>query len=215
MGHCFSSGPASNSSIKGAEIDFIALDIDVAPSTTISIDITEALGATQTGTHDVVIELLYSDGELPIDVKMAMVGAARCPAVKGGTYLYNAAVTAAGETACTNNNTVTSNIPAEAREIVGIGMALEADTAVTADQEHTGNFKIDYGLVEQGSQKYAFPGLLPNDGTEVDGNVPRRVSRRPIYIGNLPPRELALRGYVDLYGASTGGVGAVINPLWR
>ena len=215
MGSAFSSGPANNNSSKGAPMDFVALDIPVAPNSTVQIDITEASGATQTGTHDVAVELMYADGNLPADVQAAMNAKAGCPAVKGGTYNYLAGATATAETALTGNAGALVNIPQEAREIVGIATSMECDTAVTADEEHAAYIRTDYGIATQGVQKQALPGIQPNDGTEVEGNIPRLVSRNPMYLGNLPGRELQVRTYLNLYGAVSGGVGIVVNYLWR
>ena len=216
IGNSLVGGPATNCSVGGAVKDIIALDIDVQPNTTVLVDITEALGATQTGTHDVVIEFTYADGAIPADVKAAIEGRAGCPSVKGGTYNYIAGQTLTAETPLTANAGALVNIPSEANEIVGIGTAAELDGAVTADEEIAGFIRTDYGLTNQGDQKYTIPGSMPGDGTEVDGCKVRNVSRKAIYLQAASPRrELQVRNFINLFGASTGGVGIVINHLWR
>jgi hypothetical protein len=209
------SGPATNAAEKLAAQDVIALDITVAPSTTMTVSVSSVIGATQTGTHDVTIEVVSADAALPEKIKRAFEAKFGLPSVKGGSYGYATALATTARTALTGNNG-TLNVPAEAEEILGIVAIQAPDGAITADQEIAGHVEVDYGLKDQGKQEYAANGGIPNDGTEVDGNEPLSVAlcRRPVFIGKLPKRELSVKAYANAMGAKTGGTDWALNILW-
>lgn len=211
-GWMHSSPPATNHSATGVMPTVLALDIPVKPDTTITVDITSILGATMTGTHDVTIQFLYDDGSTPSDI-LAKIGQ-NVVAAKGGSYGYSAALTTTTRTALTGNGT-SLNIPPEATQIIGAVALMALDTAVTAAEEFGGIIEIDFGLAEQGKQVVALNGGSPGLGTEVEGGVPEKVYYLPLYIGNLPNRELQVNAYVTLLSAITGGADIALAIIWR
>lgn len=214
MGMSADAGPASNKSVQGTPQDFLALDLIVAPNSTLRVDITTIAGAVQTGTHDVVMTFLYSDGSVPADVLAAYAGNSGVPAAKGGTFGTVTALATTTETALTGNGG-TLNIPREAQEIVGIVAVKVVDTAVTGSQELGGHVRFDFGLDKQGKQEFPLTGGVPNLGTEVEGGIPKMTKRCPMYIGNLPATELQTSGFISFLSAITGGADVAINILWR
>lgn len=197
-------------------LDIVALDIDIQPNTTLTVDISTVVGSTQTGTHDVTLEFMYADGALPADIMQAIVARSGMPPAKGGSYGYTSALATTVETALTGNNS-TLNIPAEAKEIIAVVPIGLLDTAHTQSEEGTGFFKVDYGLSDQGVQKYSVAGWAPGLGTEVDSPAPNCIAqiRSPIYISNLPNRELQVQAWYTAYSAITGGADYALNILWR
>jgi len=197
-------------------LDVVALDIPISPNTTMQVDISTVAGATQTGTHDVTIEVVYADGPLPAEAKRAMEAAAGMLSAKGGSYGYTTALATTTRTALTGNNG-TLNIPAEAQEIIAVVPIGILDTAHTESQEGTGYFEVDYGMGDQGVQRYAVAGWMPGLGTEVDSPAPLPVKnmRSPIFIQGLPAANLTVNGYYTAYSAITGGADYALNILWR
>ena len=211
-GFTSNSGPTTNHSITTVLPSVIALDIKVNPDTTVIVDITSLLGATQTGTHDVTIQFLYSDGNVPSDI-LAKIGE-NVVAAKGGTYGYTAALATTTRTALTGNGT-TLNIPAEANEIIGVCALMALDSAVTQLEELGGQIEIDFSLPEQGKQIVALSGGSPGIGTEVEGGIPTRILYTPMYIGALPDKELQVSAFVTFLSAITGGADVSLIILWR
>ena len=213
MGQIEASNVETNASARPTTKDVIALDIDVQPNTVINVNISTILGATQTGTQDIVLELVYADGALPTDLMAALAGRSGVVPCKGGSYAYTQALATTVETAMSGNAT-TLNIPAEAKEIIGVSVIGTLDTAITQSEEGAYYIRVDYGLSNQGTQKYAGQGWLPGLGTEVDNNS-WKVERDGIYISALPSRELQVRAYVNAISAITGGADYALNILWR
>jgi hypothetical protein len=207
-------GPATNRSVEGVEPDFIALDIPVSSNSSMTIDVSTILGATQTGTNDVNIEFIYADGQLPADIVQSFIAAAGHVPAKGGSYAYYTALATTAEVALTGNATLL-NIPQEAKEIIAVAAHEALDTAVTVSEELGSTIRVDYGLTDQGVKQYTTNGGVPNLGTEVDGGAIFKVTRTPSYIPMLPNRELQVRAYVTSLSACTGGKDGYINILWR
>ena len=213
MGHTVAPGPATNSSVKFSPVDFMPLDIKVEPNTTIQLDISTVVGATQTGTWDVVVTLLYDDGSTPADIVQAMLGRKGIVALKGGSYGYSTAITTTAETALTGNGTPL-NIPAFAKEIVGIVAIVLLDTAVTAAEEIGGHVRLELGLDDDGKQEYPLNGGQPPLGTEVEGGGIAMMFPTPMYIP-LPSREIQASAFVTFLSAVTGGADVAVFLLWR
>ena len=154
------SPPASNHASYGGFIDIVPLDITIAPNTTVIVDISTVLGATQTGTLDVTIEFMYSDGSISSDIVQSLEGKSGMVSAKGGSYGYATALTTTTRTAFTGNGT-SLNIPEEASEIIAVIPEMVLDSAVTQSEEITGFVEVDFGLSDQGVQKYALNGGSP------------------------------------------------------
>lgn len=210
-------GPATNAAYKAFKSTIIPLDIEVGGNTTVEVNISTVIGATQTGTLDVTIDLIYDDGETPGDIidAIRLAPNSMIPiAIKGGNYLYLANLAVTARTAFSNNNSAAGNIPAEAEELVGCIAGAVPDTALTADQEATGYLDYEFGISEGVDQKALLSGSIPGDGTEVDGNEPADWAYTPMYL-RMPDREVQVRGFVNLYGAVTGGLSLAAFLLWR
>ena len=215
MGMAAHAGPTTNTAAKPSPPDKLALDIDVEKNTTLQIDISTIAGATQTGTHDIVVVIYYSDGAVPQDVLNSF-GIGMVP-VKSGSYGYATALATTVETALTGNGT-TLNVAAEAKELVGAVLLQILDTAVTAAEELGGHVRMDYGLGNQAKQEYPSNGGVPGIGTEVEGGDPLPIAlcRQTIYIDlKSVNRELTVSGFVTAMSAITGGADWALNLLWR
>ena len=207
-----SSGPTTNHAATLTQADVVPLKIPVGENTSVNVNISAVLGATQTGTFDVTIGFLYSDGEVPSDV-MDYIQSHGVRAA-GGQYAYTQALATTTRTALTNNANAFFNIPASATEIIGFRIGMVLDGAVTQLEETSGLMEIDTGISDQGVQKYAFGGGSPGIGTEVEGGNPVMWQTIPAYIP-LPNREIKMRGFVTLMSAITGGMDIAVNVLWR
>lgn len=216
-GLVFTGGPANNASVKTGPATVIALDIPIRPNTTMSVDLTTVIGATQTGTNDVTITFIYCDGKTPSDIllNLAKCNNGLCPLpVRGGTFNQDAAVATTARTAMTYNNAAEFNIPAEATEIVGCLVANALDGAVSADEDFTGYIEFEFGIPDAVDQKIPLQSFIPGDGTEVDGADWATWSYIPMHV-KLPNREIQARAYTVLYHAITNGGDVAINLLWR
>lgn len=200
-------GTAANVSPVTLGPDIIPIDKVVSKNTTVEIDLTTILGATQTGTHDVTIGLLYSDGDVPSEIVSKIpniVGMGGCNVTR------DSAVTTTAETPAP-----TFTIPAWASEIIGGKFLMALDTAVTASQELTGYIRLELGVTEASSeQKYPLVGGYPNLGTDVDGAQAAIPNWTPMYIP-LPDREITVRSFTNLASAMTGGVEIAISLAYR
>jgi hypothetical protein len=215
MGFGGTMGPATNSSQQSVALDYMPFLQPVAANSDIVVDITTVLGATMTGTNDITLIIHYDSGDTPVDVLQAAAAKSGLPYnIRGGNYVYTAAQTGTAETALTGNNTEVANIPAEAKEIVGSRQLSATDGALTADEEITGYVRWDFGIPEQGDQRSPIPALVPGDGTEVDTGAVANWSHSPMYL-RLPSKLVVTRGYINLYGASTGNYTGAFNLLWR
>jgi hypothetical protein len=205
-GMVFPAGPATNNAVKLAPAEFIPLDLELAPNTVITVDITTWAGATQTGTNDVTITLLYDDGNTPADILAAMSNIVGMKGCGWGYLAANAATTRAALS--------TFTIPSHAREIIAGKFLLVHDTAVTASEEITGYIEIDLGITGQGDQHYAINGGSPNLGTEVEGGVPEIMPFVPMHIP-LPGKEITVKPYINAYSTITGGAQVLCALAWR
>lgn len=214
-GMIHSSGPTTNHSTTPVELTTTWLDIPITPNTTMIVDISTVVGATQTGTNDVTIDFIYDDGQTPSDIIAGIGNIARqAVAAVGGQYNYLAALADTAETAFTGNNTAFANIPAFANEIIGVESAYALDTAVTAAEEITGKIRFDFGVQGQGDQFALMNGGSPGLGTEVEGGIPAYWSKQIMSL-KLPAREIQVRAFANAYSAITGGADVAYVLLWR
>jgi hypothetical protein len=210
-------GPATNCSAKHGPATVTALNIPIRPNTTMSVDITTVIGATQTGTNDVTIDFIYDDGGTPRDI---IENIARCNnglnpvAAVGGTFNYDAAVATTARTAMTYNNAAEFNIPAQATEIIGALVGVALDGAVTADENLNGYIEFEFGIPMATDQKVPLLSNIPQDGTEVDGADWGTWSFIAMHVP-LPDREIQAYAYTHLYEAVTNGCDLAVNLLWR
>lgn len=214
MGWTMDAGPATNHAAQSYPPDYIPLDIPVAPSSTMRVDLSTVAGAVQTGTHDCQITIHYDAGDTPRDILNAAAGCSGIVPVKGGTYGYVTALATTTETALAGNGS-TLNIPGIAKEIVGLAACKVLDTAVTQSEEIGGKVRFEFsGISDQGKQEYPLSGGTPNLGTEVEGGNPSPIRRLPMYLP-CPGSEVQTSGYITFMSAITGGADVAINLLWR
>lgn len=184
----------------------IALKIAIEPNSTCQVDITELLGATQTGTHDVNITILTDDGSTPDEIIQKLGGNVPC---KGGKVAAATAVTTSAATALTN-----LTIPAWAKEIVGTCAVAGVDADQTASEEMAGYIDVDYGLTYQGTQQIPVNGGLPTLGTEADTPKVANVGYMADFIP-LPGKEITVRPVVNMYSATFAAGRAFFGVLYR
>ena len=214
MGMLAAAGPTTNKAEEVRPQDYVPLDIPVAPSSTMRVDITTILGATQTGTHDVRITIHYDAGDTPADILAAAAGRSGVAPCKGGSYGTVTALTTATETAMTGNGS-TLNIPMEAKEIIGIVAIGAADTAVTQLEEMGGHVRLEFsGITDANKQEYPINGGNPNIGTEVEGGNACELRRLPMYL-RCPNQEIQVSAFINALSAKTGGADYAVNLLWR
>lgn len=213
MGGTNQASTNTNTAASGLMVDLLALDIDVQPNTTITVDITTVAGAVQSGTHDVTIVLLIDDGNTPQDVLDALRGGNHIVPAKGGSFGYTTALTTADRTALTGNLT-TLNVPPVAEAIIGAVALMILDTAVTANEELGGKIEVETGIEGQGTQEIPLNGGNPEIGNAATGSNMTLVKRLPMYI-ETPNREIQIKAFVTPYSAITGGADHALNLLWR
>lgn len=214
-GYIHSSGPTTNHSTTPVHLTTTWLDIPVSPNTTMIVNISTVVGATQTGTNDVTIDFIYDDGQTPSDVLNGIGNIAQqAVAAVGGQYNYLAALADTAETPFTGNNEAFANIPANAKEIIGVESAYALDTAVTAAEEITGKIRFDFGVQGQGDQFALMNGGSSGLGTEVEGGAPAYWSKQIMSL-KLPDREIQVRAFANAYSTITGGADVAYVLLWR
>jgi hypothetical protein len=106
------------------------------------------------------------------------------------------------------------NIPAQAKEIVGMLVMTAKDGAVTAAEQVDGYIDL-WSDVETGEQEYPIPPILPGAGTEVEGGAPSTARYFPMHIGPLPSTAVRVKAYCNLHEAVTNNVQVLVNLLWR
>ena len=198
------SGPATNNAVKIVPVSLVQLDLDVKPNTTVTFNITSIAGATQTGTSDTTIGLIYSDGSVGPNWEMKFPD---CLPAKGGV-VERTAVTATTETALD-----TMVIPAHAKALIGYKAILTCDGAVTASEEGTGFVRLQLDLSGQGATNLPLSSLQPNLGTEVEGSAAQIFPYIPIWIP-LEGRELTARGFANLASAVTTSGTVIFGLIW-
>lgn len=217
FGFLFNSGPSTNSAVKGFGTTIVPTDIDIAPNSSMTVNISTVIGSTQTGTIDITFDFVYDDGSTPQELinKYANAHNSLIPvAVKGFTLNYYQAIAATSETALTGNATSVANVPQEAVEIVGEVNGLALDTAVTQSEEITGKIRHDLSLTEAKAQDTPIGGGMPNLGTEVEGGALYSWSFNPMYL-RTEGKEVTVRQYVTMYSAITGGADLASMLAWR
>lgn len=214
MGWTSDAGPASNRSAMAMAPAYIPLDIGIAASSTMRIDLTTVAGAIQTGTIDTQVTAHYDAGDTPADVLAAAAGRTGHVPVKGGTYGYITAKTTTAEAALTGNGS-TLNIPGAASQIVAVYALQVLDTTVTASLEFGGKVRFEFSEIQdQDVQEYPLNGGMPNLGTEVEGGTPSVIRPLPMYL-TVPGKEINTSGTVSFLSAITGGADVAVNLLWR
>lgn len=166
-----SSGPATNSSVKGMPVTLIPVEFKLKPGGTLRWDVTST-GGTQTGTFGTCIGIGYeAKGGASPDVL------ARFPnlvPVKDGLWEYDAVATATRQVldgAGGAGNAGKLDVPEGMKELVGLFLSVTIDGAVTAAENVNGWADIESNL-EIGFQEYPLPAIIPGAGTEVEGSVP-------------------------------------------
>lgn len=156
----FHAGPASNSAVYGYPATLIPLAIPCSGSEVFTVDVS-SYGATQTGTLDCAISLLYRDHQsIPADVRHKM--GSTVP-VKGGVFEYDAVAATTRQVLDGYRGASVAgvmDIPPQAKEIVGMLTTTAKDGAVTAAENVDGYLDL-WSDVEIGEQEYPIQPLLP------------------------------------------------------
>jgi hypothetical protein len=166
-----SSGPATNSSVKGMPPNIIPVDFKLKPGGTLKWDVTST-GGTQTGTHGTCIGIAYeAKGGASPDVL------AKFPnmvPIKDATWEYDAIATATEQVLDAHQGAGIAgkmDVPDGMRELVALFIGVQIDGAVTAAENVNGWLELKSNI-DVGYQQYPLPAILPGAGTEVEGGVP-------------------------------------------
>lgn len=156
----FHSGPATNHAAYGQPPTIIPIKQKVAGGDAIDFNISGS-GATQTGTFDACIGVLYDGiGGAPsqdVLAKMPILVAAN-----SGVFNYDAVAATTRQVLDAINSAQggAMTIPAGAKEIIGVKVGVFKDGAVTAAQNVDGYIDL-WSSHEIGNQEYPMPSIMP------------------------------------------------------
>jgi len=190
--------------------EIIPLDYPALGNEVINFDIS-VTGATQTGTLDTHIGLLYCDTMPPQDWRNKF---PNMVPMRGSVCNWDASATTAELILNVQGASSDNRIPGWAREIIGIRPVCVKDGAVTAAEEMIAYIRLEGSGVTLGTSKWPTNALLPKLGTEVSSAAMSLCPIIPAHVP-LPGRDCVITAYGNMYAAVTANLNMGVGIYFR